>query len=217
MTGGRVGKSTLVNDVLYRTLSRDLHLARTVPGRHPAGSPAPTLSTRSSMWIKGPIGRTPRSNPATYTGVRSRSQAVRRDGRGKVRGYQPGRFSFNVKGGRCEACSGDGNNQDRNELPARCCMCRARCVGARVTNRETLEVHYKGQDDRRRVGYADRGGSRVPSQRSLIARHLQTLVDVGPDTCGSVNRHPRCLVAKRNGSNSARNCRSARRDARFTC
>ncbi|HAM22641.1 MAG TPA: excinuclease ABC subunit A, partial [Actinobacteria bacterium] len=102
------GKSTLVNDVLYRTLSRDLHLARSVPGRH--------LKVTGTEFVdkvvhvdQGPIGRTPRSNPATYTGVFDHVRKLfAATEEAKVRGYMPGRFSFNVKGGRCEACSGDG-------------------------------------------------------------------------------------------------------------
>ncbi|MDP3972623.1 MAG: excinuclease ABC subunit UvrA [Candidatus Nanopelagicales bacterium] len=172
------GKSSLVNDVLYRVLARDLNGSRQVPGRHRQVTGL-DLVDKVVHVDQSPIGRTPRSNPATYTGL---FDHVRRlfaaTEEAKVRGYQPGRFSFNVKGGRCDACSGDGTIKiEMNFLPDVYVPCEV-CHGARY-NRETLEVHYKGQSIAEVLD--------MPIERALdffgavpaIARHLQTLVDVG--------------------------------------
>jgi excinuclease ABC subunit A len=172
------GKSTLVNDVLYRTLSRDLHLARSVPGRH--------LKVTGTEFVdkvvhvdQGPIGRTPRSNPATYTGVFDHVRKLfAATEEAKVRGYMPGRFSFNVKGGRCEACSGDGTIKiEMNFLPDVYVPCEV-CRGARY-NRETLEVHYKGKTIADVLNMPIEEGLAFFAAVPAIARHLQTLVDVG--------------------------------------
>ncbi len=172
------GKSTLVNDVLYRVLARDLNGSRQVPGRHREVTGL-ELVDKVVHVDQSPIGRTPRSNPATYTGlfdhVRKLFAATEE---ARVRGYQPGRFSFNVKGGRCDACSGDGTIKiEMNFLPDVYVPCEV-CHGARY-NRETLDVHYKGKSI---ADVLD-----LPIERALeffaavpaIARHLQTLVDVG--------------------------------------
>ena len=139
------GKSTLVNDILYTVLANAAQ--RRAHGARPAhaGSPASTRSTRWSDVDQSPIGRTPRSNPATYTGVFDHVRKLFAETtEAKVRGYGPGRFSFNVKGGRCEACSGDGTIKiEMNFLPDVYVPCEV-CHGARY-NRETLEVHYKGK------------------------------------------------------------------------
>ena len=172
------GKSTLVNDVLYRTLSRDLHLARTVPGRHRKVT-GTDLVDKVVHVDQGPIGRTPRSNPATYTGVFDHVRKLfAATEEAKVRGYMPGRFSFNVKGGRCEACSGDGTIKiEMNFLPDVYVPCEV-CRGARY-NRETLEVHYKGKTISEVLNMPIEEGLEFFAAVPAISRHLQTLVDVG--------------------------------------
>lgn len=172
------GKSTLVNDVLYNALARDLNGARIVPGKH-TGIKGLDQIDKVVHVDQSPIGRTPRSNPATYTGVFDHIRKLFAETQeSKVRGYQQGRFSFNVKGGRCEACSGDGTLRiEMNFLPDVYVPCEV-CHGDRY-NRETLEVHYKGKT------IAD--VLNMPIEEALeffaavppIARHLQTLVDVG--------------------------------------
>ncbi|MEY4498046.1 MAG: hypothetical protein RJA40_151, partial [Actinomycetota bacterium] len=138
------GKSTLVNDILYTTLANKLNGARLVPGRHRTVTGVDLLDKVVHV-DQSPIGRTPRSNPATYTGVFDKVRALFAETtEAKVRGYQQGRFSFNVKGGRCENCSGDGTiTIEMNFLPDVYVPCEV-CHGARY-NRETLEVHYKGK------------------------------------------------------------------------
>src|SRR5215469_9427214 len=138
------GKSTLVNDILYRALAKELHGARTVPGKHTRVTGVQYLDKVVHV-DQGPIGRTPRSNPATYTGVFDHIRKLfAATTEAKIRGYQPGRFSFNVKGGRCEACSGDGTIKiEMQFLPDVYVPCEV-CHGARY-NTDTLQVHYKGK------------------------------------------------------------------------
>ena len=138
------GKSTLVNDILYNVLANKLNGARHVPGRHKTVTGLDQLDKVVHV-DQSPIGRTPRSNPATYTGVFDNMRKLFAETtEAKVRGYQPGRFSFNVKGGRCDACSGDGTIKiEMNFLPDVYVPCEV-CHGARY-NRETLEVHFKGK------------------------------------------------------------------------
>ena len=138
------GKSTLVNDILASVLANKLNGARQVPGRHTRVNGLDQVDKLVRV-DQSPIGRTPRSNPATYTGVFDKIRTLfAATTEAKVRGYQPGRFSFNVKGGRCEACSGDGTIKiEMNFLPDVYVPCEV-CHGARY-NRETLEVHYKGK------------------------------------------------------------------------
>ena len=138
------GKSTLVNDILYNVLANKLNGARHVPGRHKTVTGLEHLDKVVHV-DQSPIGRTPRSNAATYTGVFDHVRKLfATTTEAKVRGYQPGRFSFNVKGGRCEACSGDGTIKiEMNFLPDVYVPCEV-CHGARY-NRETLEVHFKGK------------------------------------------------------------------------
>ena len=154
------GKLTLVNDILYHALARELHGARTVPGLHVRVTGMSQLDKVVHV-DQGPIGRTPRSNPATYTGVFDHVRKLfAATTEAKVRGYQPGRFSFNVKGGRCEACAGRWHDQDRDAVPAG----RVRAVRG-VPRRPVQHRHagraLQGQDHRRRAGHADRGGRRV--------------------------------------------------------
>ncbi|MGI8768564.1 MAG: excinuclease ABC subunit UvrA, partial [Propionibacteriaceae bacterium] len=138
------GKSTLVNSILYTALAKRIYNAREVPGRHRSISGAEHLDKIIHV-DQSPIGRTPRSNPATYTGVFDHVRRLFSETpEARVRGYQQGRFSFNVKGGRCENCSGDGTIKiEMNFLPDVYVPCEV-CHGARY-NRETLEVHYKGK------------------------------------------------------------------------
>src|SRR5699024_8763788 len=139
------GKSTLVNDILYKVLANKLNGARQVPGRHKAVSGLGSLAKVVHV-VQGPSGRTPRSNPATYTGGFDRIRKLFAEtSEAKVRGYRPGRFSFNVKGGRCDACSGDGTLKiEMNFLPDVYVPCEV-CHGARY-NRETHEAQFKDKN-----------------------------------------------------------------------
>jgi excinuclease ABC subunit A len=172
------GKSTLINDILYNALARELNGARTVPGRHKSVSGVTQLDKIIHV-DQSPIGRTPRSNPATYTGVFDHMRRLfAQTTEAKVRGYQPGRFSFNVKGGRCEACAGDGTIKiEMNFLPDVYVPCEV-CHGARY-NRETLEVHYKGRTIAEILDMPIEEAAEFFEAIPPIRRHLQTLVDVG--------------------------------------
>ncbi|KAA9377408.1 excinuclease ABC subunit UvrA [Microbispora cellulosiformans] len=172
------GKSTLVNDILYAALAKELNGAKTVPGRHSrvAGT---DLVDKVVHVDQSPIGRTPRSNPATYTGVFDHVRKLfAATAEAKVRGYLQGRFSFNVKGGRCEACSGDGTIKiEMNFLPDVYVPCEV-CHGARY-NRETLEVHYKGKTISEVLDMPIEEALEFFEAIPAIRRHLQTLNDVG--------------------------------------
>ncbi len=172
------GKSTLVNDILYTSLARQIYGARAVPGRHTKIS-GMELVDKVIHVDQSPIGRTPRSNPATYTGVWDHVRKLFADTpEAKVRGYQQGRFSFNVKGGRCEACSGDGTLKiEMNFLPDVYVPCEV-CHGARY-NRETLEVHYKGKTVADVLDMPIEEASEFFAAIPAISRHLTTLVEVG--------------------------------------
>ncbi|MET3810958.1 excinuclease ABC subunit A [Arthrobacter sp. UYEF3] len=172
------GKSTLVNEILYKVLATKLNGAKQVAGRHKAVHGLEHLDKVVHV-DQSPIGRTPRSNPATYTGVFDHIRKLFAETtEAKVRGYQPGRFSFNVKGGRCEACSGDGTLKiEMNFLPDVYVPCEV-CHGARY-NRETLEVHYKGKTIADVLNMPIEEGAEFFAAFSPIARHLRTLVDVG--------------------------------------
>jgi excinuclease ABC subunit A len=172
------GKSTLVNDILYSVLARELNGARTVPGRHRTVEGLEHVDKVVGV-DQSPIGRTPRSNPATYTGVFDRIRTLFAETtEAKVRGYLPGRFSFNVKGGRCDACSGDGTIKiEMNFLPDVYVPCEV-CHGARY-NRETLEVHFKGKTIADVLDMPIEEGAEFFAAIPAISRHLNTLVDVG--------------------------------------
>jgi excinuclease ABC subunit A len=172
------GKSTLVNDILYAALARELNGARTVPGRHRKISGMEHVDKVVHV-DQSPIGRTPRSNPATYTGVFDHIRKLFAETpEAKVRGYLQGRFSFNVKGGRCEACAGDGTLRiEMNFLPDVYVPCEE-CHGARY-NRETLEVHYKGKTIAEVLDMPIEEALEFFESVPAIARHLRTLVDVG--------------------------------------
>jgi excinuclease ABC subunit A len=172
------GKSTLVNDILYTTLANKLNGARLVPGRHRTVTGVDQLDKVVHV-DQSPIGRTPRSNPATYTGVFDKVRALFAEtSEAKVRGYQQGRFSFNVKGGRCENCSGDGTiTIEMNFLPDVYVPCEV-CHGARY-NRETLEVHYKGKTIAEVLDMPIEIAHEFFESVPTIARYLKTLCDVG--------------------------------------
>ena len=172
------GKSTLVNDILATVLANRLNGARQVPGRHTRVTGLDNLDKLVRV-DQSPIGRTPRSNPATYTGVFDKIRTLfAATTEAKVRGYQPGRFSFNVKGGRCEACTGDGTIKiEMNFLPDVYVPCEV-CQGARY-NRETLEVHYKGKTISEVLDMSIEEASDFFQPITGIHRYLKTLADVG--------------------------------------
>ena len=172
------GKSTLVNDILYKALARELNGARTVPGKHVRITGIQQLDKVVHV-DQGPIGRTPRSNPATYTGVFDHVRKLfAATTEAKIRGYQPGRFSFNVKGGRCEACSGDGTIKiEMQFLPDVYVPCEV-CHGARY-NTDTLQVHYKGKTIAEVLDMPIEEAAEFFEPVPAIHRHLKTLVDVG--------------------------------------
>jgi excinuclease ABC subunit A len=172
------GKSTLVNDILHAGLQRHVYGSRTVPGRHRRIDGLDLIDKVVGI-DQSPIGRTPRSNPATYTGVFDHIRKLfASTPEAKVRGYLPGRFSFNVKGGRCEACSGDGTIKiDMQFLPDIYVPCEV-CKGRRY-NRETLEVHYKGRTISEVLDMSVEQALEFFGNIPPILRHLETLNDVG--------------------------------------
>ncbi|MBV8980158.1 MAG: excinuclease ABC subunit UvrA [Acidimicrobiia bacterium] len=172
------GKSTLVNDILFRALMQRVYRSKVVPGRHRTIEGDEFLDKVIDI-DQSPIGRTPRSNPATYTGV---FDAIRKlfsqTQEARVRGYQPGRFSFNVKGGRCEACAGDGTIKiEMHFLPDVYVPCEV-CKGARY-NRDTLDITFKGKNIAEVLDLSCEEALEFFSNQPTIARHMQTLVDVG--------------------------------------
>lgn len=172
------GKSTLVNSVLYTVLANELNGARQVAGKHTKIEGIEHLDKVVHV-DQGPIGRTPRSNPATYTGVWDHIRKLfAQTQEAKIRGYQPGRFSFNVKGGRCEACSGDGTLRiEMNFLPDVYVPCEE-CKGDRY-NRDTLQVHFKGKNVADVLNMPIDEAAKFFEAVPAIARHLNTLVEVG--------------------------------------
>ncbi len=172
------GKSTLVNDILYTQLARSIYNSRTIPGRHRTIDGIDAVDKVIHV-DQSPIGRTPRSNPATYTGVFDHVRKLfAQTPEAKMRGYLQGRFSFNVKGGRCEACSGDGTIKiEMNFLPDVYVPCEV-CHGARY-NRETLEVRYKGKTIAEVLDMPIEEAVDFFEAIPVIARHLRTLGEVG--------------------------------------
>lgn len=172
------GKSTLVNEILAKVMGNELNGARQVPGRHSRVEGLENLDKLVQV-DQSPIGRTPRSNPATYTGVFDKIRSLFAETQeAKVRGYKPGRFSFNVKGGRCEACKGDGTLKiEMNFLPDVYVPCEV-CHGARY-NRETLEVKYKGKSISEVLDMPISEAAEFFEPITSISRYLNTLVDVG--------------------------------------
>lgn len=172
------GKSSLVNSILYNAAARQLYGAKALPGKHRTIKGLEHVDKVIHV-DQSPIGRTPRSNPATYTGVFDKIRTLfSQTPEAKVRGYLPGRFSFNVKGGRCENCSGDGTIKiEMNFLPDVYVPCEV-CHGSRY-NRETLEVHYKGRTIAEVLAMPIEEAAEFFSAIGAISRHLETLVRVG--------------------------------------
>ncbi len=172
------GKSTLINEILHKALMQRIYKSKAVPGLHTSVDGWEALDKVIDI-DQSPIGRTPRSNPATYTGVFDHIRKLfAATNEAKVRGYLPGRFSFNVKGGRCEACSGDGTIKiEMHFLPDVYVPCEV-CKGARY-NRETLEVRFKGMTISDVLEMSCEDALEFFAAQPAISRHMQTLVDVG--------------------------------------
>lgn len=172
------GKSSLINDILAKELQARLHRASTVPGRHDDIEGIKELD-KAIIIDQGPIGRTPRSNPATYTGLFTPIRELfASTPEAKLRGYSAGRFSFNVKGGRCENCAGDGIIKiEMHFLPDVYVACEV-CHGKRY-NREALEIHFRGKDISDVLGMTCEQALEFFANQPAIARKLQTMVDVG--------------------------------------
>jgi excinuclease ABC subunit A len=172
------GKSSLVNDILLKALMRHVYRSKVVPGRHRTVEGLENLDKVIAI-DQSPIGRTPRSNPATYTGVFDHIRRLfSQTQESKVRGYQPGRFSFNVSGGRCDACDGDGTLKiEMLFLPDVYVPCEV-CKGARY-NRDTLDITFKGRNIAQILDMPCEEALEFFSNQPPIARHMQTLVDVG--------------------------------------
>ena len=172
------GKSTLVIDILYRTLMQQIYKSKVAPGLHTSIEGLQALDKVINI-DQQPIGRTPRSNPATYTGVFDHVRKLfAQTPESKIRGYLPGRFSFNVKGGRCEACSGDGTSKiEMHFLPDVYVPCEI-CNGSRY-NRDTLEINFKGKNIAEILNLSCEQALEFFENQPPIARHMQPLVDVG--------------------------------------
>jgi excinuclease ABC subunit A len=172
------GKSTLVNDILLRALMQRIYHSKLVPGRHRTIEGLNALDKVVDV-DQAPIGRTPRSNAATYTGVFDHIRKLfAQTQEARVRGYLPGRFSFNVKGGRCEACAGDGTIKiEMHFLPDVYVPCEV-CKGARY-NRDTLDVEFRGHNIAEVLAMSCEEAAEFFVNQPVISRHLRTLVDVG--------------------------------------
>ena len=172
------GKSTLIRDILLPSLMQKIYKSKDAPGRHTGVDGVMNLDKVIDM-DQSPIGRTPRSNPATYTGVFDDIRKLfASTPEAKVRGYQPGRFSFNVPGGRCEACSGDGTIKiEMHFLPDVYVPCEV-CKGARY-NRDTLDIKFKGKNIADILDMPIGDAVEYFANQPRIARHMQTFVDVG--------------------------------------
>ncbi|MDC0359663.1 ATP-binding cassette domain-containing protein, partial [Acidimicrobiales bacterium] len=172
------GKSTLVSDILHRALMQRIYTSKVPPGLHTRIEGIDHLDKVIAI-DQSPIGRTPRSNPATYTGVFDHVRKLfAQTNESNIRGYLPGRFSFNVKGGRCEACQGDGTIKiEMHFLPDVYVPCEV-CKGKRY-NRDTLEITFKGKNIAEVLDMAIEEALGFFANQPPIARHMQTLVDVG--------------------------------------
>jgi excinuclease ABC subunit A len=172
------GKSTLVNDILLTSLMQKIYKSRGAPGLHKSIDGIEALDKVIAI-DQSPIGRTPRSNPATYTGVFDHVRKLfTQTPEAKIRGYQPGRFSFNVKGGRCEACAGDGTIKiEMHFLPDVYVPCEV-CKGDRY-NRDTLDITFKGKNIAEVLDMPCEEALEFFANQPVIARHMQTITDVG--------------------------------------
>ena len=172
------GKSSLVNGILYKALMQNIYRSKAAPGLHRTVEGMDLVDKVIDI-DQSPIGRTPRSNAATYTGVFDHVRKLfAKTQEARIRGYLPGRFSFNVKGGRCEACSGDGTLKiEMHFLPDVYVLCEL-CKGARY-NRETLEIRYKGKNIAEILDMSCEEALGFFAAQPVISRHMQTLVDVG--------------------------------------
>lgn len=172
------GKSTLVNEIIHKALMAEIYESKALPGKFKRIVGEESIDKVIAI-DQSPIGRTPRSNPATYTGVFDHIRKLfSQTQEAKVRGYQPGRFSFNVRGGRCEACSGDGTIKiEMHFLPDVYVPCEI-CKGRRY-NRDTLEVTFKGRDIAEVLDMSVEEANVFFANQPPIARHMQTLLDVG--------------------------------------
>ena len=194
------GKSTLVNDILFRSLMQKIYRSKTPPGLHTGVDGIEHLDKVIDI-DQSPIGRTPRSNPATYTGVFDHVRKLfAQTQEAKVRGYLPGRFSFNVNGGRCEACAGDGTIKiEMHFLPDVYVPCEV-CKGARY-NRDTLDITFKDKNIADVLDLSCEEALEFFANQPAIARHMQTLVDVGPRLrAARAAGDRRCRAARRSGS-----------------
>jgi excinuclease ABC subunit A len=168
----------LVNDILFRALMQRVYKSKMVPGRHKGIDGDEHLDKVISI-DQSPIGRTPRSNPATYTGVFDHIRKLfSQTEEARIRGYQPGRFSFNVSGGRCEACAGDGTIKiEMHFLPDVYVPCEV-CKGARY-NRDTLDITFKGKNIAEVLDMPCEEAREFFANQPVIARHMETITDVG--------------------------------------
>jgi excinuclease ABC subunit A len=209
------GKSTLINDTLYHAVARHLYDSAEEPAAYREIEGLEHFDKVISV-DQSPIGRTPRSNPATYTGLFTPIRelfAQVKDAR--ERGYGPGRFSFNVKGGRCEACQGDGLIKvEMHFLPDVYVPCDV-CHGQRY-NRETLEIRYKQKNIHEVLSMTVEQAFAFFEPVPAVARKLATLLDVGLGYITLGNRPPRCPAARRSASSSRSSFRSATPGARCT-
>ena len=209
------GKSTLVDDVLYKAVANRLHRARQRPGAHRDVDGLEALDKIIAV-DQSPIGRTPRSNPATYTGLFDEIRDVfAKTAEARARGYKPGRFSFNVKGGRCEACRGDGQIRiEMHFLPDVYVPCE-QCHGRRY-NRETLEVRFKGKTIADVLDMTVRRRSRSSSTSRRSAGAWRRCTTWASAICGSASRRRRSPAARRSGSSWPPSFRRSRPGARST-
>ena len=210
------GKSSLVNDILYRVLANKLNGARKLPGKHKTVTGLDNLDKVVHV-DQAPIGRTPRSNPATYTGVFDRIRTLFSETiEAKARGYLPGRFSFNVKGGRCEACSGDGTIKiEMNFLPDVYVACEV-CGGARY-NRDTLSVHYKGKNIAEVLDMPISEAAEFFGRSRRSTATCRRSSTSGSATCGSARAPRRSPAARRSASSSPPSCSAGPTAAASTC
>jgi hypothetical protein len=210
------GKSTLVRDILLPVLMQRIYKSKMAAGKHKRIDGIEFLDKVIDM-DQSPIGRTPRSNPATYTGVFDNVRKLfASTNEAKVRGYMPGRFSFNVKGGRCEACSGDGTLKiEMHFLPDVYVPCEV-CHGARY-NRDTLDIEFKGKNIAEVLDMPVAEAVDFFANQPGIARYMQTWSTSASATCASGSRRRRCRAARRSASSCPPSSPSGPPVTRSTC